>query len=313
MRGHVRTASHGGHHEPYSPVPNAMCKRWDTPTFLLRMTADHSGAIATGQQALAIATELGDRARQVAATHRLGQAYFAIGDFGRAAVLLRQNVEALESSAPDPRFHHGIQSRAWLALVLSTCGAFTEGLHYGEEALRLATVEARYAVAHGCLGLLYLTQGDLEHAIRVLDQGLAFCRATDDRNWGRWIAAGLGHAYALAGRIPEGLALMEDALKDDIRTGSLHAHSDHVARLSEVCLLAGRHDEAWQHARQALDLARQYGERGYEALALHQLGAVCTHADSPDVELAATYYQQALALAEELGMRPLQATTHLSL
>src|SRR5206468_4537449 len=125
-------------------------------TFLLRMTADHSGAIATGQQALAIATELGDRARQVAATHRLGQAYFAIGDFGRAAVLLRQNVEALESSAPDPRFHHGIQSRAWLALVLSTCGAFTEGLHYGEEALRLATVEARYAVAHGCLGLLYL-------------------------------------------------------------------------------------------------------------------------------------------------------------
>src|SRR3989442_547139 len=31
MRGHVRTASHGGHHEPYSPVPNAMCKRWDTP------------------------------------------------------------------------------------------------------------------------------------------------------------------------------------------------------------------------------------------------------------------------------------------
>src|SRR5439155_13034058 len=85
------------------------------------------------------------------------------------------------------------------------------------------------------------------------------------------------------------------------------------ARLSEVCLLAGRHDEAWQHARQALDLARQYGERGYEALALHQLGAVCTHADSPDVELAATYYQQALALAEGLGMRPLQATTHLSL
>src|SRR6266568_1686382 len=31
MRGHVRTSSHSGHHEPYSRVQNAMCKRWDTP------------------------------------------------------------------------------------------------------------------------------------------------------------------------------------------------------------------------------------------------------------------------------------------
>ena len=31
MRGHVRTSSHGGHHEPYSPVQNTKCKRWDTP------------------------------------------------------------------------------------------------------------------------------------------------------------------------------------------------------------------------------------------------------------------------------------------
>jgi class 3 adenylate cyclase len=40
-------------------------------TWLLRMRADHPGAIATGQQALAIAAELGDRAMQVAAAHRL--------------------------------------------------------------------------------------------------------------------------------------------------------------------------------------------------------------------------------------------------
>jgi tetratricopeptide (TPR) repeat protein len=223
-------------------------------------------------------------------------------------------VAALEAGAPDPRLNYGIQSRAWLALVMSFLGEFAKGRPYGEEALRLTvTAEARTLSAQGCLGLLYLTKGDLEHAIRVLDQGLAFCRATDDRNWGRWIAAGLGHAYALAGRITEGLALLEEALRDDIHTGSLHGHSDHVARLSEVCLLAGRHDEAWQHARQALDLARQYRERGYEALALRQLGVVYAHAASPDVEPAETFYRQALTLAEELGMRPLQAHCHLGL
>ena len=38
-------------------------------------------------------------------------------------------------------------------------------------------------IAHGCLGELYLAQGDLEHAIRVLEQGLALCRASGNRNW----------------------------------------------------------------------------------------------------------------------------------
>jgi tetratricopeptide (TPR) repeat protein len=81
----------------------------------------------------------------------------------------------------------------------------------------------------------------------------------------------------------------------------------------EVCRLAGRSEEAWQHARQALDLARQLKERGHEALALHQLGVVHAHADPPDAAQAAAHYQQALALAEELGMRPLQAHCHLGL
>ena len=80
--------------------------------------------------------------------------------------------------------------------------------------------------------------------------------------------------------------------------------------LSEVCRLAGHGEEAWQHARQALDLARQQKARGDEALALHQLGVVQAHADPPDVAQAEAHYQQALALAEELGMRSLQAHCH---
>jgi hypothetical protein len=70
---------------------------------------------------------------------------------------------------------------------------------------------------------------------------------------------------------------------------------------------------AWQHAHQALDLARQQKERGEEALALHQLGVVHAHADPPDVTQAEVHYQQALALAEALGMRPLMAHCHLGL
>ena len=124
------------------------------------------------------------------------------------------------------------------------------------------------------------------------------------------IATGLGSAYALQGRLAEGHALLEEAISEDIRTGGLHGQAYRVAWLSEVCRLAGRGEEAWQHARQALDLARQLKRRRHEVYALHQLGVVYAHADPPDAVQAAAHYQQALALAEDFGMRPLQAHCH---
>src|SRR5262249_57102747 len=102
-----------------------------------------------------------------------------------------------------------------------------------------------------------------------------------NKDCARWIMAGLRHAYALTGRLAAGCALLEEALREDIRTGALHAHADHLARFSAACLLAGRHDEARRHACQALALARQYQERGNEAQALHQVGAVQASADPP--------------------------------
>jgi tetratricopeptide (TPR) repeat protein len=80
-----------------------------------------------------------------------------------------------------------------------------------------------------------------------------------------------------------------------------------------VGLNSGEVEEAWQHAHQALDLARQQKERGEEAFALHQLGVVQAHADLLDALQAEAHYQQALVLAEALGMRPLQAHCHLGL
>src|SRR5205823_1078673 len=141
--------------------------------------------------ALALTAALGDSALQVEASYNLGMAYYAIGDFGRAAELLRWSVEAADREAGTPSTDLRIRSQAWLALILSALGAFAEGRRHGEEALRLATLEGRGPtpiVAHGCLGTLYLAKGDLEYAIRVYDQGLALCRASGHRTWLRPIS-----------------------------------------------------------------------------------------------------------------------------
>jgi tetratricopeptide (TPR) repeat protein len=273
-----------------------------------RLTGDLEGAIVAGQQALELAAVLGEGDVQVETSYRLGQIYHAIGDFGRAAELFRRNVEAVDRESGMASSNFRIQSQAWLAQTLSALGAFAEGRGHGEEALHLATLAGRGAtpvIVHNNLGHLHLAQGDLEPAIRVLEQGLALCRASGNRNMLPAMAGGLGYAYALQGRLAEGRALLEEALSEGIRIGALRSYT--YVWLSEVYRLAGRGEEAWQHARQALDLARQQKTRGEEACALHQLGTVRAHADPPDAAQAEVDYQQALALAEALGMRPLAA------
>jgi tetratricopeptide (TPR) repeat protein len=278
---------------------------------VLRVTGDPDGAMVAAQQAHALATALGESALQEHAAFEQGSVYWAIGNFGRAAELLRRNVEAADWESGTPRTDVRLRSQAYLARTLGVLGVFTEGRRHGEEALRLATLAGRGGIptiVHVCLGELYLAQGDLEHAIRVFDQGLVLCRASGNRDWLRGTAAGLGYASALQGRLAEGRTLLEEAINESISTGA--GRAVHWAWLSEACHLGGHGEEALQHARQALGLARQQKDRGDEAFALHQLGVVQAHATPPDVVQAEAYYQQALALAEELGMRPLQAHCH---
>jgi tetratricopeptide (TPR) repeat protein len=75
----------------------------------------------------------------------------------------------------------------------------------------------------------------------------------------------------------------------------------------EAYLLAGQLDEAYTQAQRGLEISRAHQERGNQAYALRLLGDIAAQREPPEHEQAGAYYQQALALAEELGMRPLQA------
>ena len=70
--------------------------------------------------------------------------------------------------------------------------------------------------------------------------------------------------------------------------------------------------DAHQRAGRALELSRDLKQRGHEAYALRLLGEIAIHREPPEAELAEKHYRQALALADELGMRPLRAHCHRS-
>jgi tetratricopeptide (TPR) repeat protein len=82
---------------------------------------------------------------------------------------------------------------------------------------------------------------------------------------------------------------------------------------AEGLLLAGERQDAQRTADTALSLARATGERRTEAETLRVLGTIAAAGGSADPGVAATCYQQGLALASELGMRPCVAHCHLGL
>src|SRR4029450_7744015 len=98
-------------------VPAVMATR-------LRISRNPHRAMAAARQALELAVELGESALQMQASHNLGQVYYTIGDFGRAAELLRRNIEAMDRESGTPSTDMRLpQSQAWLARTLSALGA----------------------------------------------------------------------------------------------------------------------------------------------------------------------------------------------
>jgi tetratricopeptide (TPR) repeat protein len=127
------------------------------------------------------------------------------------------------------------------------------------------------------------------------------------------VSSTLGYAYALSGRSAEAIPLLEEGGERPVIAGSNEGQSLRTLRLSEAYLLAGREADARAAAQRALGLTRQHKERGHEAHTLRLLGEIAAREDPLHIGQAENHYRQALALSEELGMRPLIAHCHVGL
>jgi class 3 adenylate cyclase/tetratricopeptide (TPR) repeat protein len=284
------------------------------------VAAEVDRAIDYGQRALTVAAALGDVSLQAQASLRLGQVYFFAGDYPRAMESLERNVRTLQGdrlhARVGPMHSVAASSRSWLSRCHAELGAFTEGLATAEDGLRLAeTVNHPLRLIEACrdVSIVYLRWGDVPRAIPMLERAMGLCQDWHVPLFSPWLATLLGLAYTLAGRVAAGLALVEQGVEQEVARGRPQSVPSVVSRLSEAYLLAGRLEKAHQCAAQALDLARRYQFRGEQAWALRLLGEIAAHRTPPEVETAETHYRQALALAEALGMRPLQAHCHRSL
>ena len=281
------------------------------------MAGEVDRTIVYGQRALALATPLEHVGLQAWAHLILGRVYYDAGDYPRAVESLERNVATLQGDLLAERFGTNVivaaSSRAWLSLCHAERGAFPEGLALADEGRRIAeTVQNPFSLINVCQGIsvVYLRQGDVQRAIPVLERAMGLCQDWHIPLFVPRLAGALGLAYALEGRVAAGLALVEHGVEQQVARDGSRDLVPAVAGLSEAYLLAGRLEEARQRAVQAVELACQYQQRGWQTWALWLLGESTARQASPEVEPAAGHYRQALTLAEALGMRPLQAHCH---
>jgi tetratricopeptide (TPR) repeat protein len=270
--------------------------------------------IGLGERALAIAGDVGDISLQVVTQCLLGQAYHFLGEYRQAVDVLMRNVMSLTGARRYERFGlpypASLHTRNWLVASQAELGGFAEGIACGEEAVQIAEglpQPVHFAHTSFSTGFLYLRKGDLHKAIPALERGVELAQVLNMRVHWYITAACLGYAYVLSGRVAEAVPLLEQAVDSHLYQ-SWNALCE--VYLSEAYFLAGRREEAMQLAERTLVHAAEQKLRGKQAWTLRLLGVLHARSQPQVGELAAAHYCQALALAEELGMRPLVAHCH---
>jgi class 3 adenylate cyclase/tetratricopeptide (TPR) repeat protein len=279
-----------------------------------RLMSNFERALESGQRALALATAHGDVGLQVMANFYMGTVSYDLGDYRRATDFFRWNVASLEGSLTRERFGMtglpSVLSRVYLSWSLAELGAFAEASTKGGEGVRIAeAADQPFSLiwAYVGIGHLHLCKGDFQPSIPSLESALRLCHDWHIPILFPMAASTLGVAFARSGRLPEGLALLEQAVLQRGR------HAVRLVRLSEAYLLARRTEDAFEHAQRALDFSTEHKYVGYQAYALQLLGDISAQRDPPEVTSADEHYRNALALSESLGMRPLVAHCHLGL
>jgi tetratricopeptide (TPR) repeat protein len=161
------------------------------------------------------------------------------------------------------------------------------------------------------LGHAYCSRGDAEKAIELSGRSLTLARERDLHNLIQPASASLGAAYTLAGRTGEAVGCLEKAVEAGTSTNSLEPST--LVSLGHAYLSTGNSEDASRCAREALAACQQRTMRSVEATALNLIGDIATRREPPPLDEAMQHYYQALALADELGMRPLVAHCHLGL
>jgi tetratricopeptide (TPR) repeat protein len=282
-----------------------------------RMMGAYDQGRSAAQRVLAVTPSDGDVLLHALAHQYLGIIYVDQGDYDWGIDCLEQAITALAGTRQHERYGLDLLPAVLSRVTLASChaerGTFAAGFAIGDEGLRIAEMIAHPSslmFAVWGIGRLALRQGDLPRALCMLERATDSCQQMEVPGYFPRIAAALGAAYTLAGRVADAVSLLTQAWEQTMAPDMRGLQALCGLALGEAQMRAGRLEEAHVIAESTLALTRAHQERSHQAYALHLLGDIAAQRDPLDIERVEACYQQALTLANKLGMRPLKAHCH---
>ena len=278
-------------------------------------------AMVTGSRCVEIAQRIGDLRLGIIAGSNLAEPYYLRGEYEQAIEIATGNLAALPTEWVQEYFGMAMPASVltwgWLIMSLAELGRFREASEYEAEAIGIAAA-TRHAHtigwAHLTASKLRLLQGDwakahvlLEHWINMpgtLDVSVLLPWAVASS---AWTLAQIGDASKALSRVREA----EEHLERQEAMGIFAHRGWSYHAVGRACLLLGRLDEAERFVDRSVESSRK--QPGLTAYAQCLAGDLANHPDRFDAERGVASYQQALALAERLRMRPVAAHSHFGL
>ena len=206
-----------------------------------------------------------------------------------------------------------VGARVLLAAARAEQGRFDEGIQIGEEAVRIAeSLRHPYGIAHAIAYLAFVRchRGDHAEGATLCARGLALGEEAALGLVLPFLRGLLGHAQIRSGEVEPGLVTVRNAITAQTAMGFRYGLSLLFSWLSEGLLFAGRLDEAIAEAQRGTALSVDCSERRMQATFHQVFGEIAARREPPALDLAETSYRQGLAIATEMGARPVVAHCH---
>jgi len=276
--------------------------------------------LAHAGQSLRIATEIGDEDVRILATYALGLNHCTLGAYRTAAGFFHQVIAAPAEERAKRLLAVTVPAYmaacAWLAFCFAKIGELTDADRYSARAVEFANQSdhpQQQAIAYTMHATTLVYRGRFAEAVSLCQRALHLCETKALLVWLPGAAATLGWALVASGRPADGLPQLERAVSIFEAVG-LKSHLSQVCGWwGEALLALERFDEARSAALRSLDLARAYGEEGYEVEAQHVLARIMMATGVNHIDSVVTALAEVTERSRALGMSPLHARSLLTL
>jgi class 3 adenylate cyclase/tetratricopeptide (TPR) repeat protein len=267
-------------------------------------------AIEAGRQGYALSRDLQNKAALLNSSFALAQAYWYQGEFGRAQELVSERLPDirgdLQTKQTGTTGTASLLALVCLAKTQAITGQFTEAFATITEGRGIATDTGKPFDLSYCKvgrGFCLLMHNEPWAAVKDLEEALHLARSGDIALLIPSSERYLGRAYALTGRLQEARDLLRGTIDRTAASGLLGMRLWSSAALGLAEMLAAA-EPARETLMTTLESARRYGFRPLQAHLMRLIGNLDAMKTGQDPESADTWYQRAIRMADELGMRP---------